>query len=140
MLASVLVGCSQEPAPISQNRTSYVGIWEQGNFGEGTKYQYLQISASGYLASARFAKVGGTTTCSVVGKIPITSITSSKISTSALWVINMDFTVNRPPKREGNTERMTIDGNELIKTDARTDGFKYTWSCSEAELVRSVAD
>ena len=137
ILALTLAGCSQEPTPITSEHVAFVGVWEQGRFGEGTTYQYLQISASGYIASARFEKTGGRTTCVVMARMPVKIFTRSQISASFLRFFTIDFEINKPPTEVGDTIRMTIDGNELTKTDSRQDGFDHAWSCSGPDLVRS---
>ena len=133
----MLTGCEQEPTPISAEHVAFVGVWEQGKFGGDTTYEYLQISASGYFSYARIEKSDGVSTCVVIEKMPIESITNRQISVSVLWFFTSDFEINKPPTAVGDSMRMTIDGNELTRTDIRQDRFDYAWSCTEGDLYRN---
>ena len=136
IVALVLTGCSEKPTPISLEHAVFVGVWEQGRFGEGTNYRYLQISASGYFAYARFEEKGAVSTCVVIEKSPVKQITNSQINVSFLWFFTTEFEINKPPTEVGDTLRMTIDGNVLTRTDSRQDGFDFAWSCNGDDLVR----
>ncbi len=138
LLALILTGCGQEPNPISSQRAAFVGVWEQGRFGQGTTYEYLQISAPGYFSYARFEKSNGISTCVAFEKTPLNKITSTQITVSFLWIFTSDFEINRPPAEFGDTLRMTIDGNELTKTDSRQGGFYFSWSCNDGDLFRKL--
>ena len=97
----MLTGCEQEPNPISAEQAVFVGIWEQGRFGENTNYEYLQISASGYLSYARIDKSGGASTCVVIEKSPINDITNEQIRVSILGLFTSDFEIDKPPAAAG---------------------------------------
>ena len=135
----MLTGCEQEPTPISVEHVGFVGVWEQGKFGGDATYEYLQISASGYFSYARIEKSDGVSTCAVIEKTPIKNITDGQISVSVLGIFTSDFEVNKPPTEVGNSMRMTIDGNDLTRTDIRQDRFDYAWSCTEGDLYRNSA-
>jgi hypothetical protein len=60
-----------------------------------------------------------------------------QISVSVLWFFTSDFEINKPPTAVGDSMRMTIDGNELTRTDIRQDRFDYAWSCTEGDLYRN---
>lgn len=136
-MALMLTGCEMEPTPISAEHVAFVGVWEQGKFGGDTTYVYLQISASGYFSYARIEKSDGVSTCVVIEKNPIKSITDGQISVSILAIFTSEFEINKPPTAVGDSIRMTIDGNDLTRTDIRQDRFDYAWSCAAGALNRN---
>lgn len=139
IMALMLTGCGSEPSPLSAEHAAFIGVWEQGEFGQGGTYEYLQISASGYLAYARVEKNEGSSVCIVIEKTRVGKITPSQISVSFLWFFTIDFEINKPPVEAGDFLRMTLDGNALIKTDDRQEGFDFSWSCSDYDLARRSA-
>ena len=140
LLTSLLfaTGCEQEPTPIASEHAEFVGVWEQGKFGEGTTFRYMQISASGYFSFAQIEKNDGISTCSTLDKSPLVSISSTQISISFLWFFTAKYKINKPPTKVENTWRITIDGHELIRTVSRKEGFDYSWSCSGPDLLRKA--
>ena len=135
IIACAVTGCDLEPEPLAVEHADFVGVWERGQYGEGTSYRYLQISASGYLTHARFEKTEQSIHCLSVGAMPVKKISELQITTTFLWLFSMDYEVNEQPWMEDGSWKMTIDGEELTRTDDRLEGFDYTWSCDDG-LVR----
>ncbi len=141
LIAALLVlgGCDQEEAevkPLPAEKAAYVGIWENGRYGESDPYVYLQISEDGYFAYARNDTTGIGSSCMVVDKAPLGSITDARISVPLFWDFTIDFEVNEPPRESGRATHMTVDGDTLRRTDSRSGGFDYEWECNDGAFGR----
>lgn len=132
-----LAGCdADEPPPLAPEHAAYVGIWENGRFGESDPYAWLQISADGYIAYARYESIGSGYRCLVLNRTPVGGITDTQITVPILWSFTADFVVNRTPYESGGAMHVTVDDDALIRTDSRSTGFDYVWSCDDGNFNR----
>ncbi len=135
-----LAGCD-EPAevaatPLASEYAAYVGVWELGQYGRGNKYVYLQISRDGYISYAKNDTSGVGSSCMVIEKTPVGSISDTQIVVPLFWDFTLDFAVNEAPRESAGAMRMTVDGNALQRTDSRSGGFDYVWQCDDGDFYR----
>ena len=127
-----VTGCDQAPSPIPPAKSVYVGVWEQGTYPVHSlaefrgRYVFLQITQDGYLAYARFQKTENTSTCTVIGRSPLKTLTDNQIDVSFLWFFTTSFEVNEPPHQVAGEWKMTVDGNELTKSARSADQLPFT--------------
>ncbi len=137
LMAFLLGGCDQEAVPISQEYSDFVGVWESGVLGEGNSYRFLQVTASGYVTHAHWQRQGNSKSCVIIDSIPVRTLSASLIHGSAFWVINVELVVDSPPKDTDGVMRMTVEGEELIRTDDRQEGLDFDWDCVDGGLAQT---
>ncbi len=144
LIAALLVlgGCDEPvevaATPLASEYAAYVGVWEFGQYGRGNKYVYLQISEDGYISYAKNDTSGVGSSCMVIEKTPVGSISDSQIVVPLFWDFTVDFAVNQAPGESAGAMRMTIDGNTLRRTDSRSGGFDYSWQCDDGDFSRRL--
>lgn len=141
LIAALLAlgGCEPEAVvatPLPPGKSAYVGIWEQGQYGRGETYVYLQISEDGYFSYARIDTSGVGSSCMAIEKTPVGSISDTRITVPLFWDFTLDFAVNATPRQSAGALRMTIDGDALQRTDSRRGGFDYVWQCDDGDISR----
>jgi hypothetical protein len=99
LLALLLLGCSN---PLPADRSDYAGDWQAENVR-------LQISTGGRVVYHRFE--GGSEKRI---KAPLQSFAGDDFVVG-VWFIRTTFKVSRPPHREGDSWKMTVDGMELTR-------------------------
>ena len=139
LLVMLLSGCDQEVTPIAPEYSDFVGVWENG-MPEGSDYHFLQITASGYLIQAQWHRQDGVTNCTIINRLPVKTLSESQINASAYWIINVDLSVDSPPEESNGSLLMTVDGDPMIKTDDRREGFDFKWECGDDGLIRVPVD
>lgn len=137
LLALLLGGCGEEPASIAREYSDFVGVWESGVLGESDSYRFLQITASGYMTHAHWRRQGNNTRCVVVNSIPVKTLSPSLIHGSAFWVINVELVVDVPPDEDGGVLRMTVEGEDMVRTDDRDEGVDFNWDCADGGLAQT---
>jgi len=98
-IALLLVGCSR---PLPAERTDYAGDWQAENMR-------LQIGSDGRVA---YERVEGSNHKEV--NAPLQSFAGDDLIVG-VWFIRTTFKVSRPPHREGDAWKMTVDDVELTR-------------------------
>ena len=103
--ALILAGCAK---PLPTDRSAYAGDWQAPNMR-------LQITSGGEVHYAR-RKGGANTTIDA----PLKSFEGDDFVVG-IGPLTTRFVVTRPPHREGNVWKMTVDGVELTRGGVSSD-------------------
>src|SRR5262245_1353605 len=95
--AALLVGCGQ---PVPQDKASYVGEWR-------AQTMYLVITRDG---SVRYKRIKGGATTSVEG--PLKKFNGNDFEVG-IGPLSTTFIVSKPPERDTDGWKMTVDDVEL---------------------------
>lgn len=100
LLVAVLAGCGK---PVPPDKSAYVGEWQE-------KTMYLLITQDG---SVRYKRLKGGATTSVDG--PLKGFAGDNFEVG-IGPMATTFVVGKPPYRDGEKWKMTVDGVDLVRT------------------------
>jgi hypothetical protein len=106
-LALLLAACGQ---PVPAAKAEYVGTWTANKM-------HLVITSDGYV---QYERLGGNGRTSI--NAPIQKFDGDNFVVG-VGFLRTTFVVSRPPHREGNRWKMTVDGVELVRLSGPADDY-----------------
>ncbi|MDX1514646.1 MAG: hypothetical protein R3174_12990 [Gammaproteobacteria bacterium] len=139
LLAS-LAACDMEPTPpagpIPLDKQEFIGVWEQESGDPDSKqYKYViaRIGADGRMTYKRQTISGSSSRCMAYNASGIQEIGEGGIRAETIFGIDLNFTVEQPPREEGGQWTMILDGDRLVRTRPQPRAGAEQLGCDEGE-------